>query len=288
MSEPAIRIGAVAVSPILESILWCPSTFYMPGVEDIGPLVETVNEWAEVTQADDGWLATYVRGYVVRADGQIGLVDAGVGPENDFEPLPEFRVDLFPFVERLAEVDVEPDQIDWVVSTHMHPDHVGWYARRDGESWVPTFQNARYLYVGAEWDRTSARGTPTAKARTSTVWDAGLVEVVTPTTEITPSVRLEPSHGHTPGHVYVHVASGGEQALIIGDVIHHKLQLAVPEEPDGTDRSAPEQALATRAALYARCVDSDVLVIGGHFEPPAVGHLIRHGDGYALRPVPSP
>ena len=285
MSEATIQVGQVEVCPILESILWCPSTVYMPGIEDVDPLVESVGEWAAVTRAEDGWLATYVRAYVVKGDGQVGLVDAGVGPENGFEGLPNWRVDLFPFIERLAEVDVTPDQIDWVVSTHMHPDHIGWYARREGESWVPTFGNARYLYVDAEWDHASVNGSPTVKARTSTAWDSGLVEVVGPDTQITPSVRLEPSHGHTPGHVYARIASGPDQALIIGDVIHHKLQLAVPDQPDGTDRRAPEQGFATRMALYERCVDSDIVLIAGHFEPPAVGYLVRRGAGYALEPL---
>ncbi|MDA0270498.1 MAG: MBL fold metallo-hydrolase, partial [Chloroflexi bacterium] len=114
---------------------------------------------------------------------------------------------------------------------------------------------------------------------------SGLCELIDAPYAITESVHLKPSPGHTPGHVYVTISSGGEEALITGDALHHKLQLAAPDLPDSTDRGGdPGQALRTRMALFERLVDTNTLMLGGHFEPPAAGYLRRHRDGYALLP----
>ena len=282
MNEPAIRVGDAEIHPILESILWLPPALYLPDVKDVAPLVQTVSAWAEVTFADDGWVAAYVRSYVIKADGQVGIVDAGIGANSLVEGSERFRVDLFPYRERLSEAGVAPDDVDWVVSTHMHFDHIGWYAERVGDRWVTVFPTARYLFVRAEREH-AANGDELTEARLSAVEDAGLVDFVDTSAAISPSVRLEPSPGHTPGHVYVSVTSNSEQALIIGDVLHHKLQLAVPDERDGTDVGGdPELAMTTRSALFERLVDSDILMLAGHYEPPAAGYLVPHGAGYAV------
>lgn len=286
MNEPVVRIGDVEIHPILESVIWCRPTFYLPDGTDIDSLTRTVLEWAPVTTAEDGWVATYVRSYVVKADGQIGIVDAGVGQESPYEFSKSWRLTTFPYADGLATAGVAPTDVDWVVSTHLHSDHIGWYAtlRSDG-SWEPYFTSARHLIVRAEREHLLERGRESGQQRVAVVSDAGLCELIDAPYAITESVRLEPSTGHTPGHAYVIISSAGEEALITGDVLHHKLQLAAPDLDDPTDRGGdPEQALRTRQALFEQLVDTNTLMLAGHFEPPAAGYLRRHGDGYALLP----
>jgi glyoxylase-like metal-dependent hydrolase (beta-lactamase superfamily II) len=116
------------------------------------------------------------------------------------------------------------------------------------------------------------------------VIDAGLADLVPPDHRVTDEIRLESTPGHTPGHVAVHVESGGQHALITGDLAHHPVQFAEPDwfaDPD-TDR---EQSSATRRRLLSEHGDTDVLVIGTHFAPPCSGHLVTSGNGYTFQAV---
>ena len=116
------------------------------------------------------------------------------------------------------------------------------------------------------------------------VIDAGLADLVPSDHRVTDEIRLEATPGHTPGHVAVHVESGGQHALITGDLAHHPVQFAEPDwfaDPD-TDRAQSE---ATRRRLLAEHADTDVLVIGTHFAPPCSGHLVADGNGYRFQAV---
>ena len=114
--------------------------------------------------------------------------------------------------------------------------------------------------------------------------DAGLADLVPSDHRVTDEIRLESTPGHTPGHVAVHVESGGQHALITGDLAHHPVQFAEPDwfaDPD-TDR---EQSSATRRRMLSEHGDTDVLVIGTHFAPPCSGHLVASGNGYTFQAV---
>jgi glyoxylase-like metal-dependent hydrolase (beta-lactamase superfamily II) len=111
------------------------------------------------------------------------------------------------------------------------------------------------------------------------VVDAGLVDFVEPNHQVTAEIRLEPTPGHTPGHVGVHIESGGRHAFITGDLAHHPVQWAQPSWAAAPDTD-PAQSTATRRRLLAEFADTDVLVIGTHFAPPCSGHLVSDGGGY--------
>jgi len=97
-----------------------------------------------------------------------------------------------------------------------------------------------------------------------------------------PEVWLEPTPGHTPGHVSVHIASEGQEALITGDCIHHPVQMSRVDWCSSADYDEA-QGQRTREELLARYVDRDTLIIGTHFATPSAGH-VRHraGGGYWL------
>ena len=130
----------------------------------------------------------------------------------------------------------------------------------DGK-WVPTFPKARYLMGRTEFDHWSrARRGERARRRpfsdsVKPVFDAGLVDLVASDQVICPEIRLEPTPGHTPGHVSVRISSKGEEALITGDCMHHPCQMARPDWASAAD-SDPDAARRTRLSVLDRCADN--------------------------------
>jgi glyoxylase-like metal-dependent hydrolase (beta-lactamase superfamily II) len=169
-----------------------------------------------------------------------------------------------------------------VLCTHLHVDHVGWNTMLVDGQWRSTFPNARYLIGRKEFDHwqghgpANARGDDPFSDSVKPVFEAGLVDFVESDRAICPEIRLEPTPGHTPGHVSVRISSKGEEALITGDVMHHPCQMAHPEWPSAADGD-PAQARATRQALLDRCAGAPLLVIGTHFAGPTAGRVVRDG-----------
>jgi glyoxylase-like metal-dependent hydrolase (beta-lactamase superfamily II) len=274
--EPPVRVGNVTITPIVESALWSSPDAWIKG-QDHSAVIAATREWCDVTVADDGWVVVPVRSYVVASEGQTIVVDTGQGESSPFAGMiPGWRVDGGDYLADLAAAGVDPASVDLVVMTHAHPDHVGWNTREvDGEL-VPTFPNARYLLCERDW--TMVEGfAQLAERPLLSLRRLGVLDLAPGDRELTSEVRLLPTHGHTPGHVCVEIESAGERALILGDVVHHKLSLAHPELPEASDN---DEALATRRALYARYAGSDVLILASHFEGPAAGYLKRRGEGY--------
>ena len=95
-------------------------------------------------------------------------------------------------------------------------------------------------------------------------------------------IRLEPSPGHTPGHVSVRLASSGRQAVMIGDMIHSPVQCAKPDW-NASACFEPDRSRRTRRDFLERHADTDTLVLTAHFPSPSVGHVVRHGDAFRFR-----
>jgi glyoxylase-like metal-dependent hydrolase (beta-lactamase superfamily II) len=149
--------------------------------------------------------------------------------------------------------------------------------------WLPTFVNARYLLAEKEWRYWDANEDDSTYGSILSdsvrpVIDAGLVDFVGETHRICDEVVLEPTPGHTPGHVSVHITSAGAEALITGDCIHHPCQMARTDWCSSADFDR-DQGRATREQLLARYADGDVLIIGTHFATPTAGRIRRHGKG---------
>jgi glyoxylase-like metal-dependent hydrolase (beta-lactamase superfamily II) len=273
--EPSVRVGNVTITPIVESALWSAPSEWLPE-EDSDAVIAATREWCEVTVADDGWVVVPVRCYVVQSGGRTILVDSGQGEDSLFvSVLPGWRVDSGDLVAELATAGIAVEDIDQVVMTHIHPDHTGWNFRTVDGTPEPTFPNARYLLSEPDWALVEQYG-PLA-APIASLRERGLLDLVAADTALTEEVRLLESHGHTPGHVCIEIESEGDRAILIGDVVHHKIALANPGAPESGDS---DQALATRLALYDRVAGSDTLILASHFEAPAVGYFKRRGAGY--------
>lgn len=188
-----------------------------------------------------------------------------------------------PFLAHMAQAGWSRESVDAVVCTHLHVDHVGWNTMKDGDRWVPTFPNARYL-IGriehAHWSAEEDEGQQQILADSvQPVFDAGLAELVELDHVICPEVRLVPTTGHTPGHVSVAIESEGQRAVITGDMSHHPCQMAHPEWSPSFD-SDPVAASATRARMFGEWADDGLLVIGTHYAGPTAGRIRREGGAY--------
>ncbi len=238
---------------------------------------------------DDGTLTISVHALLVEASGQRIIVDTCVG-EKPIEGFEILNPASFDFLDRLAAAGFPRESIDTVLCTHLHFDHVGWNTMRDGDRWVPTFPNARYLFARVEYEHWQAEyGAGNAGEfaysfgdAVQPVVDAGLADLVETDHKLTDEVWLEPTPGHTPGHVAVRISSRGEEALITGDLTHHPVQWAEVDWKMPAD-SDTAQAAATRRRLLSEHADRPLLVIGTHYAEPTAGHLVTHGSGHRFR-----
>ena len=226
-----------------------------------------------------------IHAFCIDAPGRKIIVDTCIGNDRKIPGMEALQLDT-PFLDHLAAAGFARETVDTVVCTHLHFDHVGWNTMLVDGNWVPTFPNARYVLCRDEWEHWSAEGAGgyavTLGDAVQPVVDAGLADFVDPDHRVTDEIRLELTPGHTPGHVAVHVESGGEHAFITGDLAHHPVQWAEPAWC-ATPDSDPAQSEATRRRLLAEFADTDVLVIGTHFAPPCSGHLVTDGDGWRFQ-----
>lgn len=250
--------------------------------------VEVCASWMRPHYQDEhGYLLQSIHTLVVRTPDRLMLVDTGVGNGKDRGGgIPAFNQLDTDFLDRLAAAGVEPDEVDTVLCTHMHGDHVGWDTHLEDGRWVPTFPNARHLFVEREWMHwhevaRDAEATARLLADSVTpVFEAGLVDLVPADHRVSEHVRLVPSHGHSPGHVTVEVSAGGQMAALIGDVMHSPLQAAFPDVKPPLDREQAAPA-AARHEVLGRYADTDTLVLGAHWPwPPA--RIRRDGDAYRV------
>lgn len=255
--------------------------------------------WLQPHYADaDGMLRLSIHAFVVESAGLRIVVDTCVGNDKNRKSEGFHHLNT-PFLERMVDAGFAPETIDYVLCTHMHVDHVGWNTRWDGARWVPTFPNARYLFGRVEWEHCrqdaidagdvpaemAAMLEPEAVVADSVlpVIEHGLADFVEMDHQITPEVSLIPTPGHSPGHVSVLIRSGGQTAIITGDVIHHPVQFVDPAIGATVDNDR-SQAEATRRALITDNADQDVVVLGTHFNAPCGGRIVTTQEGWRFLP----
>ena len=225
--------------------------------------------------------------FVLRSRDKCVMIDTCVGADRQRE-FPVFCNLQTTFLEDLAAAGFPPQTINTVMCTHLHFDHVGWNTRLVDGKWVPTFPQARYLFGKKEFDHWQhLRETGGYHSfehlidSVDPIMEAKLADLIGPDYRITDEVWLEPTPGHTPGHVSVRIRSRGEEAIITGDMMHHPIQLAIPDVPGNFDMDK-ELGARTRRAFVERYADSKVLVIGSHFCEPTSGHIVRDGAAWKL------
>ena len=233
----------------------------------------------------EGRMIINFQGFVVKAGGRNIIVDTCIGADRqrEYDVFCNLKSD---YMQDLKSIGVTPDNVDTVLCTHLHFDHVGWNAQRLNDRWVPTFPKARYLFGRIEYEhwmglyRTKGyHDLLHVEECVMPIIEAGLVDLIEMEHQINEEISLEPTPGHTPGHVSVWIRSRGEQAIITGDMLHTPLQIAVPDWIGNFDM---DRALAAqqRTRFVKASADKPLLVIGSHFPQPTAGHIVSDGDSW--------
>ena len=277
------RVGAVRVIRVIENEVTVPASLFF-GESELPE--STDHPWMVPRyRAPDGRLVFSVHAFIVDDGEHRLIVDTCVGNAKE-RTNPFFNRLDGPFLDRLEQLGYGALTIDRVVCTHLHLDHVGWNTRLEDGRWVPTFPNARYLIGATEWQHSQDEGDdaagPVVADSVAPLFAAGLVDLVAMDHQVSDSVRLMPTPGHTPGHVAVRIESEGRSAVITGDLIHHPIQVATPRLATTLDTDV-EMARATREQFVAAHLDRAVLVLGTHFGTPAGGHIVSTPAGNAFR-----
>jgi len=288
-------IGDVVIETIIETDLTGILDVVIP--EATKEAVKQIR-WLIPHFADEnGVMSGYIQAFAIRTPTRRIVVDTCLGNDKDRDSvLPAWSRLQTNFLERLTAAGFPPDEVDTVLCTHMHLDHVGWNTRLFRGRWVPTFPNASYLFGRIEfehWTKEPTGGASEGGMSTDAqrivnadsilpIVDAGLATFVESNHRVCEEISLIPSFGHTPGHVSVRIASNGATAIISGDFIHHPCQMAHPEWGSVADSDAP-QAVQTRRRLFAELAGTPTLFIGTHFGGPTAGLIVRDGATFRLK-----
>jgi glyoxylase-like metal-dependent hydrolase (beta-lactamase superfamily II) len=241
--------------------------------------------------AASGWLKLSVHSWLIQIGGRTILIDTCVGNHKSRSARPKWHLLDTPYLQRLAAAGVRPEQVDMVMCTHLHVDHVGWNTRLENGRWVPTFPNARYVFSKTDYDhflrvdRDPERGPATLGAFRDSVLpvvEAGLAQMVEGAQAIEEHLSIEPAPGHTPGHVVIKLAAKDAQAFFCGDAIHHAIQLYHPAWNSFACLDA-EAARRSRRKLLEDCAGSGALLAPQHFGAPHLCHVDASGGAFRPR-----
>ncbi|MCY4343262.1 MAG: MBL fold metallo-hydrolase [Gammaproteobacteria bacterium] len=274
------QVGDVRITQVVELTTASLGPYLLPQAtpEEMDRL-----PWIKPFVDDRRRLVLSIHALVVESGGETLVVDTCIG-NGKARTYPAWNRMQRSFLEDFAAAGFAVDGVDKVMCTHMHVDHVGWNTRLVDDRWVPTFENADYLFAEEEWQHWRVEEQeygPVIEDSVQPIFDAGKAVLVAQDHRVNDEIWLEPTPGHTPGHVSVHIASRGEEAIITGDMIHHPCQIAHPHWSSVADAD-PNLSAATRHDFMQRYADRPVLVIGTHFAAPTAGRIVRDGEAFRL------
>jgi len=284
-----LLLGRLSVSQVYECDAVIPLAVALPDIkaQDLARLRSWY--WDEHLTVDPGQsgMRISVHSYVLRVDERNILIDTCCGNDKR-RSIPGVDNQQFPYIENLMRAGLRPEDIDLVMCTHLHFDHVGWNTRLQDGSWVPTFPRARYLFGRKDLDffskqRHEADHRAAFDDSVAPVLDAGLADLVDQDTrihrEIGDGIWLEDASGHSPGNLCVIAECGGERAIFSGDCFHHPVQIVRPDAPFFADE-IPSQACATRQHLMESYANKDAIFFPAHFTGATAGRVERDRDGH--------
>lgn len=234
-------------------------------------------------------LALSIHSWIIRMPNRLIVVDTGIGNDRDRDGNPLFDHLRTDFAERLSAAGVDRQQVDTVLMTHLHIDHVGWNTYYDGEGWKPMFPNARYVMSvqGLEHWRHDPKRRTIYGDSIAPVIDAGLAQVIdhSGAADLGDGLRCMTTPGHSPDHVAFILESKGGYALFGGDIMHHPVQVSHPHWNSTFCEHKPGAA-DSRSRVLQWSAEHRALYFSAHFASSSAGRIEQSADnprGYAWR-----
>jgi glyoxylase-like metal-dependent hydrolase (beta-lactamase superfamily II) len=296
---PSITIGDVTITRVQE---WLDHFFYrvefLP--ESSRETWEANRSWLEPEfwspGTDDAW--TCAQTFAVHSGDRTILVDTGIGNDKERPSVPPFSAFSglhTNFLERLSEAGAAPGDVDLVVCTHLHPDHVGWNTQLVDGEWLPTFPHATYLLPRVDYNLLAVAVESAGQAdgadpfgllaafRDSVVpvVEAGQAEFWEDKHTIDAALELVAAPGHTVGAAVVTIQSGGKYAVLAGDIVHHPMQVLEPDQLDILDADR-QLATASRRRILGWAADNNAAFLVAHFPTDRAAHIARDDDGFMI------
>lgn len=287
------EIGDVTVTKIEEMRLdVAPPSFLYPAYESSE--LEPNLHWLTPSNMDatTGNLIQSIHTWLVRTRHHTILIDTGTGNDKERPKNPIFHRLNTPYLQRLAAAGVQPEDVDYVLHTHLHVDHCGWNTKLVDGRWVPTFPNARHVFSRAEEDY---YGSPASHNEVNVPSHGVFEDSVAPIVESGQAERIDnegddyldnftfhPTKGHSIGHMSIELRSNGKQALFSGDVMHHPFQVVRPDW-NSVFCEWQDEARASRRWVLEHAAEHEIPLFTPHFAETSVGYVTRQGDGFAWR-----
>jgi glyoxylase-like metal-dependent hydrolase (beta-lactamase superfamily II) len=226
----------------------------------------------------------------MRVNGHNVLIDTCVGNHKQRPGVFEMHKLNTHYLQRLADVGLRPEDVDYVLCTHLHLDHTGWNTRLENGRWVPTFPNARYVFGKVEYEAAKEEAAnPNTPQFIRNVFEDSIHPIVESgkavladgVHELLDALTLRPAYGHSPGHVRIELKSQGAQGVFAGDLMHSPVQIPFWQWSSRVCWNQ-KMAAASRRELLEFCVAENVLLLPGHFEAPHCGRIKAAGDSFAI------
>ena len=267
MPNNKLTIGNVEITSLSDGVLEFDLCNFFPGI----PEADWKGQESHLS-ASQG-VSFNLACFLIKSDGHTIAVDTGMGPKGTAET---------PWGELLNDFKahgMRPEDVDMVVMTHAHRDHIGWNLISQDGKYTPTFPNAKYYVSAKDWeachdpDLIETRF-PNAPECVWPLEDLGVLVLMEDGHQITSEISALATPGHTPGHMSLAISSQGENGLVLGDVLHNTVQI---ENVDWVSRADidPAQTRITRRELMDRLEREGIPVAAVHLAKPGFGKIVR-------------
>ena len=276
-----MHIGDISIDRIIEmeTPFMHPKDMFPDAPMDV---IDTHRSWMEPNALcpHTGKIIINIQTYIIRTPQHTILVDTCIGCNKTNHYFPEWhqRQDHL-WLERLLAQGLDPAEVDYVFCTHLHGDHCGWNTRLIDGRWVPTFPNAQYIISETEISHSEAAGAPAYQESVLPCIESGQVIKAGNDFALNHNVWVEPTPGHTPGHMAVHLKSGQHRAVLCGDVIHSPLQCLYPHWQYWIDYDSAQANHTRRKFLEEQC-EHQRLVLTAHFPTSSMGYVKEKEEAF--------
>lgn len=287
-TEPVVhQIGDLKITRIHETELagFSPVALF----PDFADVAEDTDYFPAHMMDDAGGIRLASHSWLVQGPNGTLLVDTGIGNAKQRPLSAPFHNHSNDFLGQLAAASVTPEQVDHVLLTHLHVDHVGWNTHQVDGVWIPTFSNATHVFSRDEYRFFADPANLEPRHRNSFLARQDSIDPVVANnqanminindTEVMPGVRYISTPGHSPFHASIVMTSGDDTAIFAGDTLHHVAQVKRPSVNSIFDAD-PLAACTSRNTVLELASSDNTLLFGAHISGRSVLNISKSQNGF--------